>query len=204
MKEMIGIIDYGMGNLRSVEKAFEKMGYKAFVSDKIEELKEAEALIIPGVGAFYDAMKNLKDKGLESWILKEVEKGKPFLGICLGMQILFAYGYEVEKTKGLDMIPGDIVKIPAGRKIPHMGWNQLNITAESEILKGIESNQYVYFVHSYYAKPQEEHVVKAVTDYGIDIPAVVEKGNIYGLQFHPEKSGDTGLQILKNFGELIG
>ncbi|AOY75554.1 Imidazole glycerol phosphate synthase subunit HisH 1 [Clostridium formicaceticum] len=201
---MIGIIDYGMGNLRSVEKAFEKMGYKAFVSDKIEELKEAEALIIPGVGAFYDAMKNLKDKGLESWILKEVEKGKPFLGICLGMQILFAYGYEVEKTKGLDMIPGDIVKIPAGRKIPHMGWNQLNITAESEILKGIESNQYVYFVHSYYAKPQEEHVVKAVTDYGIDIPAVVEKGNIYGLQFHPEKSGDTGLQILKNFGELIG
>ncbi|AKL93699.1 imidazole glycerol phosphate synthase subunit HisH [Clostridium aceticum] len=201
---MIGIIDYGMGNLRSVEKAFEKMGYKAFVSDKIEELKEAKGLIIPGVGAFYDAMKNLKEKGLEPWLLKEVEKGKPFLGICLGMQILFSYGYEVEKTKGLDMILGDIVKIPAGRKIPHMGWNQLNITEDSKILKGIESNQYVYFVHSYYVKPHEKHVVKAVTDYGIDLPAVVEKGNIYGLQFHPEKSGDTGLKILKNFGELIG
>lgn len=201
---MIGIIDYGMGNLRSVEKALEVVGYQAFVSEQVEELKEAKALIIPGVGAFYDAMKNLRDKGLEDWIQKEIEKGKPILGICLGMQILFCYGHEVEKTKGLGVIEGDIVKLPEGNKIPHMGWNQLKITRESELLKGVAEGSYVYFVHSYYAKTQENWAVKATTDYGMDVPAVVEKGNIFGLQFHPEKSGEVGLQMLKNFGELIG
>lgn len=201
---MIGIIDYGMGNLRSVEKALEVVGYKAFISDKIEELKEAKALIIPGVGAFYDAMKNLKEKGLEDWLQKEIEKGKPILGICLGMQILFSYGHEVEKTRGLGIMEGDIVRLPEGNKIPHMGWNQLKISGESELLKGIEKDSYVYFVHSYYARTQEDWVVKATTDYGMDVPAVVEKGNIFGLQFHPEKSGEVGLQMLKNFGELIG
>lgn len=200
---MIGIVDYGMGNLRSVEKAFETVGYKAFVSHKVKELQEAKALVIPGVGAFYDAMKNLKERGLEDWLLKEIAGGKAVLGICLGMQILFSYGYEVEKVEGLGFIQGDIVKLPKTNKIPHMGWNQLKFTGNSPLLKGVEENSYVYFVHSYYAKTEEKKVIMATTDYGVDVPAVVEKDHIYGLQFHPEKSGQVGLQMLRNFGELI-
>ncbi|MCC5912656.1 MAG: imidazole glycerol phosphate synthase subunit HisH [Clostridiaceae bacterium] len=201
---MIGIIDYGMGNLRSVEKALEKVGFDAFVSGDIEELSKAEAVVIPGVGAFYDAMENLKKKGLDCWIKGEIKRGKPFLGICIGMQILFSYGYEVEKTEGLGFFEGNIVKIPAGKKIPHMGWNQLKVKEESQLLKGIHEGEYVYFVHSYYADTKDTDAVKATMEYGIDMPAVVERNNIYGLQFHPEKSGDVGMKILKNFGEVIG
>ncbi|QUH24999.1 imidazole glycerol phosphate synthase subunit HisH [Serpentinicella alkaliphila] len=200
---MIAIVNYGMGNLRSVQKAFETVGYDAIVTYEKEDIKNSKAIVIPGVGAFYDAMNNLKNLGLDEVIREEVSTGKPFLGICLGMQILFSYGYEVEKSEGLNVITGDIVKIPEGNKIPHMGWNNLNIKFESSILKGADPQSYFYFVHSYYAKPQSKDVVIATTDYGIEIPAIVQKDNIFGIQFHPEKSSSTGLKILKNFGELI-
>ena len=200
---MIAIVNYGMGNLRSVQKAFETVGYEAIVTYEKEQIKSANAIVIPGVGAFYDAMNNLKSLGLDDVIAEEIKTGKPFLGICLGMQVLFSYGYEVEKSEGLNIISGDIVKIPEGNKIPHMGWNSLDIKRESSILKGVESGDYFYFVHSYYARPQRPEVVVATTEYGIEVPAVVQKDNIIGIQFHPEKSSNTGLKILKNFGELI-
>jgi len=200
---MIAIVNYGMGNLRSVQKAFETVGYEAIVTYEKEQIKSANAIVIPGVGAFYDAMNNLKNLGLDDVIAEEIKTGKPFLGICLGMQVLFSYGYEVEKSEGLNIISGDIVKIPEGNKIPHMGWNSLDIKRESSILKGVESGDYFYFVHSYYARPQRPEVVVATTEYGIEVPAVVQKDNIIGIQFHPEKSSNTGLKILKNFGELI-
>ena len=202
-KVMIAIVNYGMGNLRSVQKAFETVGYEAIVTYEKEQIKSANAIVIPGVGAFYDAMNNLKNLGLDDVIAEEIKTGKPFLGICLGMQVLFSYGYEVEKSEGLNIISGDIVKIPEGNKIPHMGWNSLDIKRESSILKGVESGDYFYFVHSYYARPQRPEVVVATTEYGIEVPAVVQKDNIIGIQFHPEKSSNTGLKILKNFGELI-
>ncbi|MDR5659753.1 imidazole glycerol phosphate synthase subunit HisH [Serpentinicella sp. ANB-PHB4] len=199
---MIAIVNYGMGNLRSVQKAFETVGLEAVVTHDPEVLKASEGIVIPGVGAFYDAMENIKTLNLEESILEEVSKGKPFLGICLGMQILFDHGYEVEKCQGLGLVEGDIVKIPEGRKVPHMGWNQLNINQESAILKGITPGTNFYFVHSYYAKCHQD-VVVASTDYKMDIPAIVQKDNVWGIQFHPEKSGKSGLKILKNFGELI-
>lgn len=200
---MIAIVNYGMGNLRSVQKAFETVGQEAIVTFEKDQIKKANAIVIPGVGAFYDAMNNLKTLGLDEVITEEIKTGKPFLGICLGMQVLFSYGYEVEKSQGLDVIPGDIVKLPPGEKIPHMGWNSLNIKKDSKILKGVETGNYFYFVHSYYARPVDESSIVATADYGLEIPAVVEKENIFGIQFHPEKSSKAGLNILKNFGELI-
>lgn len=200
---MIAIVNYGMGNLRSVQKAFETVGYEAIITHEREQIKKAKAIVIPGVGAFHDAMNNLKKLGLEEVIAEEIKTGKPFLGICLGMQVLFSHGYEVEKSDGLNIISGDIVKIPEGNKIPHMGWNNLNIKKETSILNGVEPGTYFYFVHSYYAKPQNDENVIATTNYGVEVPAVVQKENVIGIQFHPEKSSTSGLNILKNFGELI-
>jgi len=199
---MIVIIDYGMGNLRSAEKAFTHMKVKAKVSDDPSVLAEASGLVIPGVGAFPDAMKNLHEKKLVEPIRRHAAAGKPLLGICLGMQVLFQQGFEGDRVEGLGLLKGDIVRIPAGVKIPHMGWNRLTMLQDSPILQGTPDGAYVYFVHSYFANNCDAADIVAVTDYGNMLPAVVQKNNVYGLQFHPEKSSGAGLHMIKNFGEL--
>lgn len=198
---MIAIIDYGMGNLRSVQKAVESLGYEAVITSDFNVIEAAAGIILPGVGAFPDAMDNLREKGLVEILLKAAENKKPILGICLGMQLLFDEGEEFRLCKGLGLIKGRIQKIEAKVKIPHMGWNDLKILKDTPILKGVENGSYVYFVHSYYAKVEDDSL-DAITDYGMDITAVVSKDNVFGLQFHPEKSGDVGMLMLKNFCEL--
>lgn len=199
---MIGIIDYGMGNLKSVEKAFARMGYDARITDQIQKVKDAKALVIPGVGAFPDAMDQLERTGLIQSIRQGAAAGKPILGICLGMQVMFEKGFEGNEREGLGLFRGKIQKIPPGFKIPHMGWNQLDVYKKNPVLNGIENRTFVYFVHSYYAEEVEKEDLVATAEYGIQIPAVVQKGNMIGLQFHPEKSSEKGLQMIKNFGEL--
>ena len=199
---MIGIVDYGMGNLRSVEKAFQGMGFPVTVTSDPSVLQQVSGMVIPGVGAFPDAMDHLTRRRLIEPIMAHVEKGKPLLGICLGMQVLFQEGYEGEKRQGLGILPGQVVKIPPGRKIPHMGWNRLTLLQDCPVLKGVPSGSYVYFVHSYFVDNLDAGHLAALTDYGLMLPAVVQKDRIFGLQFHPEKSSDTGLQMIKNFGEL--
>lgn len=199
---MIVIIDYGMGNLRSAEKAFTQMNVKAKVSDDPAVLAEASGLVIPGVGGFPDAMKNLHEKKLVEPIRRHAAAGKPLLGICLGMQVLFQQGFEGDRVEGLGLLKGDIVRIPPGVKIPHMGWNRLTLLQESPVLKGTPDGAYMYFVHSYFANNCDAADIVAVTDYGNMLPAVVQKENVFGLQFHPEKSSDEGLHMIKNFGEL--
>lgn len=198
---MIGIIDYGMGNLRSVQKALEFVGEKAFISSDPYELKKAQKLVLPGVGAFKDAMANLCSKKLDKLIYEGVEEGKPFMGICLGMQLIFDKSYEYGECKGLGLIPGEIELLPDNVKKPHIGWNSLNIKMEEPMLKNLGKNPYVYFVHSYYLET-DAPVVSATTDYGKEIQVAVQKDNIFAFQFHPEKSGDVGLEILKNFARL--
>lgn len=199
---MIGIIDYGMGNLRSVQKALEILDYQSIISDNYDELFVCNSLILPGVGAFPDAMDNLKKGKLDVLIKTFAEHGKPVLGICLGMQLLFDFGYEVKKCEGLGLIKGSILKLSEGVKIPHMGWNNIELRGECPILKDIEQRSYVYFVHSYYAELDKKENLNAWTQYGNKVPAVVSCKSVYGVQFHPEKSGSLGLRILKNFGEL--
>jgi glutamine amidotransferase len=201
---LIGIIDYGMGNLRSVEKAFQYIGYNnvSIINDK-NSIKNAKALVLPGVGAFPDAMDVLDKKGLTEVIKEEVGSGKPFLGICLGMQLIFEKSYEIKETKGLGFLKGEIKEIETDLKVPHIGWNSLEIKKETPLLKGIENGDCVYFVHSYYLVKGDDAALCAVTYYDVQIPAVVCKDNIFSCQFHPEKSGDIGLKILKNFGEMI-
>lgn len=199
---MIGIIDYGMGNLRSVQKALELLGYETVISDKYYELSGCESLILPGVGAFPDAMHNLKEASLDTIVKEYAKKGRPVLGICLGMQLLFDVGYEVNECEGLGLIRGSILKLSEDVKVPHMGWNSLNIKGNCPLLKGVEKESFVYFVHSYYAAVENDENLNAWTQYGCKVPAVVSSGNVYGVQFHPEKSGSVGLKILKNFGEL--
>jgi glutamine amidotransferase len=200
---LISIIDYGVGNLRSVQKAFELLEIDAVITEDKSVIRESKGIILPGVGAFPDAMKELESKGLTDIIIQEAQKGKPILGICLGMQLLFEVGYEVEETKGLGLIKGSIDKITGDVKIPHMGWNNLEIVNEDTILKGLPRDSYAYFVHSFYATVTNKENLDATTFYGTSIPAVVSNGNVIGIQFHPEKSGEVGMQILKNFGELV-
>lgn len=202
---MISIIDYGVGNLNSVYKALERLGFKAQITNDIDEINDSKAIILPGVGAFNDAMENLKQTGLIDCIKENVKGGKPILGICLGMQILYEKGFEDGKWDGLGFLKGEIVKFEDNLKVPHMGWNQLNINkdnSDNEILKYIDEGNYVYFVHSYYAKSDFSEVL-AYADYGVKVPGVVANKNVYGMQFHPEKSGETGLNLLKAFGEMI-
>ncbi len=204
MKEKkIAIVDYGMGNLRSVEKAFEFIGAKAKITDNGEEIINSSGVLLPGVGAFPDAMENIKKLGLDKVLKEVVKNGTPLMGICLGMQLLFEESDEVRITEGLGFLKGKIKKFEVDLKIPHMGWNDLIIDKPCEILKDVEEGSYVYFVHSFYAQIEEEGVLNAHSFYGIDTPAVVSKGNVFGLQFHPEKSGEPGMQMLKNFWELI-
>ncbi len=201
---MIVIIDYDAGNLRSVQKALEFLGYEAVITSEESEILSAERVILPGVGAFGEAMEQLKNRGLDETIQKVVESGKPFLGICLGLQLLFEESEESPDVKGLGILSGKIAKISGGQglKIPHMGWNQLNIRKEKGFLRGLGQQPFVYFVHSYYMEPSDHTIIAATTDYGIELPVAVEKDNVMAAQFHPEKSGTVGLQILKNFVEM--
>lgn len=201
---MIAIIDYDAGNLKSVEKALVSLGQEVVVSRQPEVLKSADKVILPGVGSFGDAMANLKKFDLIDTIKEIAHSGKPFLGICLGLQLLFERSDETPGVEGLGLLKGTILRIPPceGLKIPHMGWNSLTINPESKLFAGIDNNSYVYFVHSYYLKAEDESIVAASTDYSAHIHAAVECGNIYACQFHPEKSSDIGLHILKNFSDL--
>ena len=201
---MIAIIDYDAGNLKSVEKALIRLGEEEVVSRERETILEADKVILPGVGSFGDAMGKLREFGLDKVIYEVVEKGTPFLGICLGLQLLFERSDEAPGVKGLGILKGEILRIPAyeGLKIPHMGWNSLELKNSGHLFEGLPQNPYVYFVHSYYLKAEEEDIVKASTWYSTEIHASVEKDNVFACQFHPEKSSDTGLQILKNFAEI--
>ena len=201
---MIGIIDYDAGNIRSVEKALSYLGEKTVVSRDPDILKSVDKVILPGVGSFGQAMENLHRYELVPVIRDMIEDGKPFLGICLGLQLLFESSEESPGAGGLGILKGKILKIPSspGLKIPHMGWNSLQLQNNGRLFRNIPQDTYVYFVHSYYLQAQEPEIVKAVTGYGTEIHASVEKDNVFACQFHPEKSGKYGLEILKNFAEL--
>lgn len=201
---MIAIIDYDAGNIKSVEKALQKLGQDVVITRDAKTILHADKVILPGVGAFGDAMANLKKYGLDQVIYQVVEQNIPFLGICLGLQLLFEKSDESKGVAGLGILEGEICKIPdqKGLKIPHMGWNSLHLQNGGRLFHNIEENAYVYFVHSYYLKAKDEEIVKATTDYSTHIHASVEKDNVFACQFHPEKSSDVGLQILKNFVEL--
>lgn len=198
---MIAIIDYDAGNLRSVEKALEALGEQPVITRDPHEILGADKVILPGVGSFGDAMGRLNQYGLVDVIRKVTAQGTPFLGICLGLQLLFESSDESEGVEGLGVLKGRILKIPEspGLKIPHMGWNSLDIKPGARLFHGIDDGAYVYFVHSYYLKAEDEKIVAATTDYGTRIHASVEQGNIFACQFHPEKSSDVGLKILTNF-----
>jgi glutamine amidotransferase len=202
---MLAIIDYGVGNLFSLQCSLKKIGVEAVVTKDPETIKNAKRIILPGVGAFGDASKKLYESGLVELITEEANSGKPFLGICLGMQLLFEKGYEYGEHKGLGFLKGNVVsldgKIDKSLQIPHMGWNALDFKKESPLFKYINDGDFVYFVHSYYATDCDDSVI-ATSEYSIPVTAAVGKGNIFGCQFHPEKSGDVGLNILKAFCEI--
>jgi len=203
---MIAVIDYGVGNLFSVEKALAAVGAEVRVTNDAETLRQAERIVLPGVGAFGDCMKNLEATGLIPVIRQEVAAGKPLLGICVGLQILFEGSEESPEAAGLGILRGKVRRIRAkGLKIPHMGWNSLCVRGKGgeEFLRGLSEEPYVYFVHSYHAVPEDQNVIAAVTEYGETLTAAVRKDNVWAAQFHPEKSGDVGLRILKNFMEGI-
>lgn len=201
---MIAIVDYDAGNIKSVEKALQFLGQEPVVTRDKETLLQAEKVIVPGVGAFGDAMGKMHQYGLVEVLREIADKGTPLLGICLGLQLFFESSEETPGVEGLGLLPGKIVRIPdkEGFKIPHMGWNSIQINPASRLLKGIEEGAYVYFVHSYYLQAESEADVAATTDYVVNIHAAAEHENIFATQFHPEKSGEIGLQILKNFIEL--
>ncbi len=201
---MIAIIDYDAGNIKSVEKAILSLGEEVIVTRNRDEILAADKVILPGVGAFADAMQKLRSYHLEEVIKEVVMKKTPFLGICLGLQLLFEKSEEGEGVDGLGILKGEVVKIPEGEglKIPHIGWNSLKFPNKGRLFKGLKEESYVYFVHSYYLKAQDESIVTATTEYGVNIHASVEKDNVFACQFHPEKSSDVGLTILKNFIEL--
>lgn len=208
MPKKIVVIDYGLGNLRSVTNALKKLGATVTVSDQPREIRDAGALILPGVGAFYRGMENLKIRGLTDLLHDEIIKGKPVLGICLGFQLLFTESQEHGVSQGLDLIRGEVIRFTSGVKIPHMGWNQIRFNTENSragetLFKNIPEESYFYFVHSYHAVPKEQRTVAATTSYGREFVSAIVKDNLYATQFHPERSGRTGLQVLNNFIELI-
>ncbi|MGG3941635.1 imidazole glycerol phosphate synthase subunit HisH [Peribacillus psychrosaccharolyticus] len=205
---MIGIVDYGMGNLFSVSKALERIDVESFISDDPAELVKADGILLPGVGSFRDAMNLLERQKLDVFLKEYTESGGFLLGICLGMQLLFDESEENGPTKGLSLIPGKVVKFSGidsneqAYKVPHMGWNYLNFQHPSPLITDVKED-YVYFVHSYYIEAEDQTVVTASADYDVAVPAIVSKGNVYGMQFHPEKSGTMGMQLLKNYIELV-
>lgn len=200
---MITIIDYGMGNLRSVQKGFEKCGFSVTITRDPDQAAKAAALVVPGVGAFAGAMENLRASGMDQVILEAAEQNRPLLGICLGHQLLFAAGEEWGITEGLGIFPGRVRRLPPGLKIPHMGWNQVEFARSSVLFNDIPDHSAFYFVHSYYVDPGEEDIITGRTEYGIKFASVVEKNYVFGIQFHPEKSSVLGLRILQNFGRLV-
>jgi glutamine amidotransferase len=222
---MIAIIDYGMGNLRSVEKGFQKVGVDVTVTNKPDVVKKADAVVLPGVGAFKDCMRELTNLELIDAVADSIKKEKPYLGICLGLQVLFSESEEFGKCMGLDVFKGSVVKfefetplcppLPRGElkggvdntfqplKVPHMGWNEIKIQKNNPLFKGISEKSYFYFVHSYYVVPEDKSIIATTTDYGIEFTSSIWKDNIFAVQFHPEKSQAVGLQVLKNFGEIV-
>ncbi len=201
---MIAIIDYGMGNLRSVEKGFLKVGVDVRVTNRPEDVAEADGVVLPGVGAFKDCMQELTNLGMIDAVTDILKKGKPYLGICLGLQVLFSESGEFGICRGLDIFKGKVLRFESSAlKIPHMGWNQLNIKKESPLLKGIPDKSYFYFVHSFYVEPEDKSIIATTTDYGIEFTSSVRKENIFAVQFHPEKSQAAGLRLLKNFGDIV-
>lgn len=195
------VVDYGVGNLKSVTNAMNYLGLRTCITSEAKELECADAIILPGVGAFPDAAEKLRATGLEQTLMAQAER-KPILGICLGMQLLFDRGEEVRECKGLGLVPGCVRKIETNFKLPHIGWNSLRYPNPSPLFAGVEEGSYVYFVHSFCGVATDQSTVIGATDYGTPVVAAVQKGNVYGCQFHPEKSGEVGLQILKNFGGL--
>jgi len=228
---MIAIVDYGMGNLRSVQKAVERVGGQAVIAAEPEGLEAAWGIILPGVGAFGDAMANLRARGLDRSLMRQVEAGKLLLGICLGMQLLFEESEEMGRHRGLGLFRGRVVRFPSAQRsrgaeerrskgvatsaplhlctlaqlrVPHIGWNQLHLRRESPLLAGVPDGSYAYFVHSYYVVPADQSLVLATTDYGVEYASAVGKENVFGVQFHPEKSQEVGLRILGNFVAMVG
>src|SRR5688572_15770352 len=201
---MIAIIDYGMGNLRSVQKGFERVGHAAAITSDPAVLAAADKVVLPGVGAFGDAMQELGRRELVEPVKEAIESGKPFLGICLGLQLLFEVGHEGGRHEGLGVLSGEVVRfeVPPECKVPHMGWNQLAIRRPSPLLAGLADGTHVYFVHSYYVVPADPSVIAAETSYPAPFTSMVWRGNLYATQFHPEKSQADGLKMLKNFAEL--
>lgn len=199
---MIAIVDYGMGNLRSVQKGFEKVGFEAIVTSDPKVIRDAFAVVLPGVGAFGAAMERLKRSGLLEEIVCGIEAGKPYLGICLGLQLLFTESEEGGRYKGMDLIKGKVVRFKGDLKVPHMGWNRIRIVKPNPLLEGIPDGSYFYFVHSYYVLPDDFSVVAATTEYGLEFASMVWLDNLFATQFHPEKSQKLGLKMLENFGKF--
>ena len=199
---MIGIIDYGMGNLRSVQKGFERVGYEAQILSTPDGLEDASGLVLPGVGAFGDAMTNLKQSDLIDPIVKSVSDGIPFLGICLGLQLLFTQSEELGVHRGLDILPGRVVRFPQGQRVPQIGRIQIHVRRESPLLEGVPDGAFFYFVHSFFVDPERGGDVIATTDYEIDYCSIAGNDRFFGVQFHPEKSQDAGLRVLKNFAQI--
>lgn len=200
---MIAVIDYGMGNLRSVQKAFEHVEAKAVIVDRPEDIDAAERVVLPGVGAFGDAMNNLRTAGLIAPIIRAISEGRPFLGICLGLQLMFAESEEMGRHKGLDILPGKVKRFPEGQRVPQIGWNEVQIQRETALLDGVPDRSYFYFVHSFFVVSERDEDVVGVTDYGVDYASIAGNDRAFGVQFHPEKSQDAGLKILKNFAEKV-
>jgi len=219
---MIAIIDYGMGNLRSVEKGFQKVGVDVTVTNSPAVVKKADAVVLPGVGAFKDCMRELTNLELIDAVVEAINSGKPYLGICLGLQVLFSESEEFGRCKGLDIFRGKVVKFEFGvqgagaaqssepltsnlspLKVPHMGWNEIKMRDGNPLFSGIQDRSFFYFVHSYYVVPDDTSITAATTDYGIEFTSSVRKDNIFAVQFHPEKSQAMGLQMLRNFGEIV-
>ncbi len=201
---MIAIIDYGMGNLRSVEKGFMKVGVDVTVTNKPEVVEMADAVVLPGVGAFKGCMEELVKLELTGPIIDSINRGKPYLGICLGLHVLFSESIEFGTCKGLDVYKGQVVRFEkSDLKIPHMGWNELNIKQDSPLFDGIPDKSFFYFVHSYYVAPEDSSLVATTTDYGVEFTSSVCRDNVYAVQFHPEKSQELGLKLLGNFGKIV-
>ncbi len=200
---MIAIVDYGMGNLRSVEKGFQKVGADAFVTASPAKIDDAEAVVLPGVGAFRDCIRNLTDLSLTDAIVRAIEKGKPYLGICLGLQVLFSESEEFGRCRGLDIFRGKVVRFGEGLKVPHMGWNTVDMKRRPPVFEGIEDHAYFYFVHSFYVVPEDTSIVAATTEYGGTFASMVWSENVVATQFHPEKSQGLGLKVLEGFTSFV-